>query len=114
VAILLVSVVFAAAHLANGYRELTWDLPYVLFGAILGMLAYLTNSILPGVVLHATADAARFLVVWMLGPNPHQSLVWESGLDASFLATLAIAAACGLVAFWGYRKLALAARPNSP
>jgi len=110
VAIVVVSLVFGAAHLANGYRELTWDLPYVLFGAILGTLAYLTNSLLPGVVLHAAGDAARFLLVWKLGPNPPKVLIWQSGPDASFWASLAVASAFGIAAVWAYGKLAVSAR----
>jgi membrane protease YdiL (CAAX protease family) len=106
VAIVIVSVVFGFVHLANGYHELTWLLPYAIFGSILGTLAYLTNSILPGVVLHAAGDAVRFLLVWRLGPNPQESLIWQSGLDISFCVGLAVAVAFGLAAIWAYRKLA--------
>jgi membrane protease YdiL (CAAX protease family) len=80
--------------------------PYAIFGSILGTLAYLTNSILPGVVLHAAGDAVRFLLVWRLGPNPQESLIWQSGLDISFCVGLAVAVAFGLAAIWAYRKLA--------
>jgi len=106
VAIAIVSVVFGFIHLANGYHELTWLLPYAIFGAILGTLAYLTNSILPGVVLHAAGDAVRFLLVWRLGPNPQEPLIWQSGLDISFCVRLAVAVTFGLAAIWAYRKLA--------
>lgn len=111
VAIVIVSVVFGLAHLPNqSNRELTWVLPYMVFGAILGTVAYLTNSILPGVVLHAAGDAVRFLVVTRLGPNSPKTLIWESGPDASFWVSLAVAATVGIAAVWAYRKLAVVAR----
>lgn len=106
VAIVIVSVVFGLVHIANGYRELTWLLSDAVFGAILGTLAYLTNSILPGLVLHAAGDAARYLVVWRLGPNRPKALIWESGPDASFWVSLTVAATVGAAAVWAYRKLA--------
>ena len=113
VAIVVVSVVFGLVHLANGgdFHELTWVVPYMVFGAILGTLAYLTNSILPGLVVHAAGDALRFFLVWRFGPNPQEPLIWQSGPDASFWARLMIALIFGFVAVWAYRRLAVVARP---
>jgi membrane protease YdiL (CAAX protease family) len=113
-AIIVVSVVFGVVHIANGYRELTWLLADAVLGAILGTMAYLTNSILPGVVLHAANDAVRFLVVWRLGSNPPKTLIWESGPDASFWMSVAVVAIFGSGSVWTFRKLALAVRPQSP
>jgi membrane protease YdiL (CAAX protease family) len=114
VAIIVVSIVFGLVHIANGYRELTWLFADAALGAILGTMAYLTNSILPGVVLHAANDALRFLVVWKFGPNPPKILIWETGPDASFWTTMAVVAIVGSGAILAFRKLALAARPQSP
>jgi membrane protease YdiL (CAAX protease family) len=114
VAIIVVSVVFGVVHIANGYHELTWLLADAVLGAILGTMAYLTNSILPGVVLHAVNDAVRFLAVWRLGPIQPKTLIWESGPDASFWMSVAVVATVGGVAIWTFRKLALVARPQSP
>ncbi len=113
VAIIIVSVVFGALHILNGYRELTWLLADAVFGAIFGTVAYLTNSILPGVVLHALVDAVRFLVVWTFGPNQPKTLIWESGPDASFWLSLAVTVGVGVMAIWCYRKLAVVARLDS-
>jgi membrane protease YdiL (CAAX protease family) len=113
VAIIVVSVVFGLVHIANGYRELTWLLADAVLGAILGTMAYLTKSILPGVVLHAANDAIRFLLVWRLGPNQPKTLIWDSGPDASFWISVAVVAIAGGVAIWTFRKLALVARPQS-
>ena len=114
VAIIVASVVFGVVHIANGNRELTWLLADAVLGAILGTMAYLTNSILPGVVLHTVNDAVRFLVAWRLGPNPPKTLIWKSGPDASFWMSVAVVAIAGSWAIWTFRKLASAARPQSP
>lgn len=108
-AIAVVSILFGCVHLANGYHELTWLFPYVIFGFILGTLAYLTNSIWPGVVLHAVGDAVRFFLNWKLGPNPPQVLIWRSGPDASFRESLVIAVVLGVAAVAVFRKLAATA-----
>jgi membrane protease YdiL (CAAX protease family) len=113
VAIVIVSLIFGFVHLANGYHELTWLLPYAIFGSIVGTLAYLTKSILPGLVLHAAGDAVRFLYVWRFGPNPPEPLIWQSGPDRSFWTRLAVAVVFALAAVWAYRKLAAAARLES-
>jgi len=110
VAIAIVSVIFGFVHLANGYHELTWLLPYAVFGAILGTLAYLTNSILPGLVLHAAGDAVRFFYTWRFGPNPPQTLIWEAAPNRSFWVSLGVAVIFGLAAAWAYRRLAAVAR----
>jgi len=112
-AIVIVSAVFGSVHLANGYHELTWLLPYAIFGSALGTLAYLTNSILPGLVLHAAIDAGSFLFVWRFGPNPPEPLIWQSGPDTSFWVSLAVAVVFGLAAVWTYRKLSVVCRLES-
>jgi hypothetical protein len=109
----IVSLIFGFVHLANGYHELTWLLPYAIFGSILGTVAYLTKSILPGLVLHAAGDAVRFLYVWRFGPNPPEPLIWQSGPDTSFWMRLAVAVIFGFAAVCAYRKLAVVARLES-
>jgi membrane protease YdiL (CAAX protease family) len=113
VAIVIVSMLFGFVHLANGFHELTWVLPYAIFGAILGILAYLTSSILPGLVLHVVGDAVRVVFVWRFGPNPPEQLIWQSGADTSFWTRLAVAVVFGLAAVWAYRRLAVVARLES-
>jgi membrane protease YdiL (CAAX protease family) len=113
VAIVVVAVLFGCIHLANGSHELFWLPLYSLVGVIFGSLAYLTNSILPGMVLHAAVDTFRFLATWRLGPPPRLRLVWQSGPDASFWTSLAVAVILGVVAIWAFRKLAVVTYPES-
>jgi membrane protease YdiL (CAAX protease family) len=113
VAIAVVAVLFGCVHLANGSHELLWLPVYSLVGVILGALAYLTNSILPGMVLHAALDTFRFLVAWRLGAAPQERLIWQSGPDASFWISVGTVVILGAVAIWAYRKLAVVAHPES-
>ncbi len=105
-AILVVSLIFGIVHLANGSRELTWLLPYTLFGAILGILAYLTNSIVPGIFLHSGLDAARFWLAWRGGSASPRRLIWQTGPDVTFWTNSAVAVVFGILAVLALRRLA--------
>jgi uncharacterized protein len=107
-AIIIVSIVFGIVHLANGNHELTWLVPYTVFGAILGILAYLTNSIVPGILLHSGVDSVRFWMAWHDGRSSPRRLIWQTGLDLAFWATLAIAVVFGALAVMAFRRLAAA------
>jgi membrane protease YdiL (CAAX protease family) len=113
VAIAVVAVLFACVHLANGSHELLWLPVYFLVGVILGVLAYLTNSVLPGMMLHAALDIFRFLAAWRHGSAPQKQLIWQSGPDASFWISVGVAVILAAVAIGAYRKLAAVTHPES-
>jgi membrane protease YdiL (CAAX protease family) len=102
VAIAIVSVVFFWAHFAP-----LAALPGFVLGAITwGLLAYLSGSIWPGVVLHSLVDTTSFLWAWF---NPEQgkrlamSHVWENGVDTSFCVSAGgalVMATLSVPAFW--------------
>ncbi len=107
IAILLVSFLFCLAHYRFEARDpwpwLTFTPVYFVVGATLGTLAYLTDSIVVGIFVHALIDAAALLRYWWLGiPNS----VWQAGFDAPFWAECAIALVFGLATVWGLRKVA--------
>jgi len=56
IALIVTSFIFGLAHFSH--KEMTWGfLPYLmLVGAVYGGMAWLTNSILPGIVIHAFGD----------------------------------------------------------
>jgi membrane protease YdiL (CAAX protease family) len=68
IAILITTFYFCLAH-ANKIIG-AWPLVFYYAAAslIVGLLAYLTNSIVPGIIIHTTFDAARFLVLWQFPP----------------------------------------------
>lgn len=113
VAILITGTMFAVAHL--DFTLLLWPY-YVAVATIYGTVTYLTNSILPAVVLHTGGNVYSNVDLWLHGQAEWQasagpaSLIWGTGADASFwfssLALLIVAA----VTVWAYVKLARVAR----
>ena len=113
VAILVTGTMFAVAHL--DFTLILWPY-YVAVAAIYGTVTYLTNSILPAVVLHTGGNIYSNLDLWLHGQAEWQAssspsaLIWKTGADASFsiwcIALLIVAAAM----VWAYIELARAAR----
>ena len=113
VAILVTGTMFAVAHL--DFTLILWPY-YVAVAAIYGTVTYLTNSILPAVVLHTGGNIYSNIDLWLHGQAEWQTssgptaLIWTTGPDASFwisiIALLIVAAAMT----WAYFKLARAAR----
>lgn len=116
VAILTVGIVVWLAHythfIGNEWLFLVY-MPFYLTAAIIfGVLAYLTGSILPGVVLHASADVLGFGLLWWWESSPatflgvgdrRDLLLWVTGSAGVVLVPLAI---------WAYRRLAVVVRPG--
>src|SRR5574341_553552 len=117
VAILVVGLVFWLMH-GSAYAG-HWGLfvgqlwYYLAASAVFGTMAYLTNSILPSVVLHTMADILGFGLLWWLGSSPASSTTDEGQRDllvwAMGLAVLVFIAA----AIWAYRRLAVEARAGA-
>ncbi len=107
---------FAIAHL--DFTLILWPY-YVAVAAIYGTVTYLTNSILPAVVLHTGGDIYSNIDLWLHGQAEWQAssastaLIWKTGPDASFwvssMALLSVAAAM----VWAYFQLARTARKSS-
>lgn len=113
VAILVTGTMFAVAHL--DFTLILWPY-YLAVAAIYGTVTYLTNSILPAVVLHTGGNIYSNIDLWLHGQAEWQAssgttaLIWKTGADASFwmssIALMIVAAAM----VWAYFKLARAAR----
>jgi membrane protease YdiL (CAAX protease family) len=80
-AVVISSVFFALAHTTHG---VLWPklLVYFLAGVMFGVTAYLTKSILPGIVVHIIADLTFFTLVWPY--DTARRLVGEGGADEWF------------------------------
>lgn len=108
VAILTTGLVFGLAHFSHA--EVTVALlPFYLFvAAIYGTMAYMTGSILPGLVLHATGDILGAFQFLATGRTEWQSsgkvtpLIWETGVDATFLMTTVGFLATLALAIWAF------------
>jgi membrane protease YdiL (CAAX protease family) len=114
VAILFTGALFGLAHFAHhpGVAVLGM-LPFYMFAAaVYGMMAWSTNSIIPGIILHAGGDVFVLTRWWATGKGEWQltaeppKLVWETGPDAAFWGALAAFILLGAAATWMFAALA--------
>jgi membrane protease YdiL (CAAX protease family) len=109
VAIAVVGVMFGLAHGTHSYWSL-WLMPYyIAVAAVYGGLAYLTDSIVPSLTLHAGADALDALMSLAGGGSvvqqagaPRSGLGAEVGLTINILVLVGT----GVASMWAYRELA--------
>jgi membrane protease YdiL (CAAX protease family) len=109
VAILITALAIAPGHgLTQGFAWPT-VLFYLCVDAMLGTTAYLTNSILPSVVIHAVGLVVFFSLIW---PNdPTRELVESSGADAWFWIHVAQTIIFAVLAILAFQQLAKVTRP---
>lgn len=106
IAILVSGLMFYLAHLNHAYLTLA-HLPFFLaISALNGLLVYLTGSILPAIVLHASADLLFIPLKYGLVGNLHAEPIWRTGVDSAFLICLAITLLFGFAAIPAFRRLA--------
>ena len=117
VAILVNGIVFGVLHYSHHPRSVLAMLPYYMaVAAVYGGLAYATNSILPGMVLHAGGDVFSLARLWRTGLPEWQvaasspALVWQTGVDAAFVRPVVVFCVLSAAAVWAYSALARAAR----
>jgi membrane protease YdiL (CAAX protease family) len=115
-AILITGSLFGIVHFTHPETTLALMPFYIGVAIIYGTLAWLTNSVLPGMVLHAGGNmlAAMSLVgtgrsEWQTPAKP-PSLIWETGPDASFWLSCILFLVMTTVTIWAYRSLATAIR----
>ncbi|MBI3765465.1 MAG: CPBP family intramembrane metalloprotease, partial [Ignavibacteriales bacterium] len=116
IAILVTGSLFGSAHFTHPEVTLILMPYYLAVAAVYGALAYLTNSILPSMVLHAGGNVlgafdlfARGRSEWQAAASP-KPLIWETGTDASFWVSCAAFLIVGAAAVWAYATLASVAR----
>jgi membrane protease YdiL (CAAX protease family) len=119
VAILVTGLVFGFMHFTHPEVTLLLIPYYLTVAAIYGGLAYLTNSILPGLLLHAGGNVLAFIDLvargrgeWQASASP-APLVWEAGPDASFWFSCVAVLVAAAATVWAYSALArVSARPQ--
>src|SRR5262249_19851705 len=91
-AIILSSIVFAAAHVTQGtaWAKLLF---YFLFGVTCGTMAGVPDSILPVLPVHMTGDLLFFIVIWPFDDT--RLPIAQSGFDRSFWLHVAQTIVCG-------------------
>ena len=110
--ILLVSILFLVIHLQQ-----VWAPPLLLhlfaLSVLLGILAYASGSLIPGIVAHFCLDIINFSYWWTdLAGRYYQRPINQTGVDGHFLAWgMLFVVSVGLF-FWSIRKT-IRVRPQS-
>jgi uncharacterized protein len=114
VAILVNGVMFGVLHFPTHPEAVAVMLPYyIAVAAVYSGLTWATNSILPAVALHVGGDIWSLIRLWATGEAEWQrsdathALVWDGGLDASFLSAVGLCAAFSIGTFMLCRQLRL-------
>jgi membrane protease YdiL (CAAX protease family) len=113
-AVLVAALVMAPIHAQT--QGFVWPtlLFYLLVDAMLGAIAYVTQSIRPGIVVHAVGLFVFFAFIWP--QDAHRQLIWARGADAGFwlgIAQTVVFAALGGLAFIRLTKLAARVSPRA-
>ena len=112
IAIIVTGIVFAFMHYSHPETTLALMPFYIFVATIYGVLAYLTNSILPGIVLHAAGNVFGSLDLLLRGRSEWQTtstthtLVWDTGADTSFWLLCAGLIFVGVITIWAYMNVA--------
>lgn len=115
IAVLITGTMFAVAHLDFTPVLLPY---YVAVSAIYGTITYLTDSILPAIVLHTSGNIYSNIDLWLHGQAEWQAasgtaeLIWQTGTDASFWVSLIALFIVGTATVGALFKLARAVRKS--
>lgn len=111
IAILFTGMIFGLMHFTH--REVTFVLLpwYMGVALVYGALAYITDSIMPGIVLHTGGNMLGAIQLiaggrseWQTDLNP-KPLIWESGVDTSFWVACLGFIALTTATLWAYSML---------
>jgi membrane protease YdiL (CAAX protease family) len=114
-AILLTGTMFAVAHL--DFTLILWPY-YVAVAAIYGTVTYLTDSILPAIVLHTSGNIYSNIDLLLHGQAEWQAssgataVIRETGANVSFSIAVAVLLVVVAAMVLAYIKLARVARPS--
>jgi hypothetical protein len=94
IAILITGIVFGLAHYTHEEMTLALMPFYMLVAINYGVMAWLTNSVVPGIILHAGGNIFNAMLLlgsrrseWRM-TEEEKPLIWETGADSSFWISL--------------------------
>ena len=108
-AIVLSTLVILPAHALTQGFAVTTILFYLCVDVMLGVTAYLTQSIVPGFVVHVIGLVVFFSLIWPFDAG--RRFVGTSGPDMVFWIHVAQVPACGVLSVLAFRHLARLSRP---
>jgi len=110
VGITMVSIMFLVIHLNQAWA------PPILFhlfvmSVLLGILAYVSGSLIPSMIGHTVIDIFNFSYWWsdVAGKFERQT-IYETGIDFHFMGWLLIFGASIVLFFWAVRKIGVVRR----
>jgi len=107
--IAIVSIMFMVLHLNQAWAPPVLIL-LILIGAMWGIMAYTSDSLLPAIISHSVADIFNFSYWWTdLAGRFNKLPIAETGIDTHFIVWVLIFAASVALFAWAARKT-LAAR----
>jgi len=104
IAIVIAALLIAPAHgLTQGFvwPILLW---YFFVDVMFGAMAYFTQSILPGIVVHSLGLLIFFTLVWPY--DTQRQLVWKTGVNTGFWLTVTQAIVFSILAIQAFSQLA--------
>lgn len=108
ISILIVALFFTLLHLPNATIS-PHLIPLFFVGSIgWGVLAYLTNSIIPGVVIHCAIDIIIYLWIWRnleLAKSISAESIVKNGIDRPFVILILGLISLVLLLIFSFRKL---------
>ena len=107
-AILIVALFFTLLHLPNA--TITPQLiPIFFIGSIgWGVLAYLTNSIIPGIVIHIAVDIISYLWIWRnleYAKTMYTESIIKNGIDMPFMILILVLLMQSILLIYSFSKL---------
>jgi membrane protease YdiL (CAAX protease family) len=108
-AIGVVGIVFGLAHASHSYWSLAMMPYYMAVAGVYGALAYLTNSVLPSLALHAGGDAIDALLSLATGSGPAENAGRQAAggtAAGAVLVNVLVLAAVSAAALWAFYSLA--------
>jgi Type II CAAX prenyl endopeptidase Rce1-like len=110
-AILVTGSLFGLAHFIHPEVGIALLPYYIAVSAVYGGLAYATDSTLPGMILHSGGNLFSAFSLfaggrseWQLGSS-RPTLVWQSGVDAAFVANVIVLLVVAAGAWLAYKGL---------
>lgn len=112
IAILVNGTMFGLLHFPTHPGAVAGMLPYyIAVAAVYSGVTWAADSILPALALHVGGDVWSLVRLWATGKaewqrsGVAQALIWDTGLDASFLSAIGLCAAFSIATFVLCRQL---------
>ncbi len=103
--IIITSIIFMLIHLSHSWASPI--LPHIFFASVLlGILAYKTGSLIPGIIGHSILDIFDYSVWWSdITGGFHKLTIFRTGLDIHFIVWSVIFIFAIFAFFWSMGRL---------